>query len=54
MCVVVDCDICTALTIRGSLNHRVTDILHADLYKLATPTTASLLLKRKAEFHEKL
>lgn len=54
MCTVVDYDICTALIICGSLNHRVTDILQADHYKLATPTTASLLLKRKAEFHEKL
>lgn len=53
MCIVVDYDICTAL-ICGSLNHRVTDMLPADHYKLATPTTASLLLKRKAEFHEKL
>jgi len=54
MFIVVDCDICTALIIRGSLKHRVTDILQADHYKLATPTAAPLLLKRKAEFHEKL
>jgi len=41
MCIVADYDICTAVITRESLNHWVTDILQADHYKLATPTTAS-------------
>ena len=46
----------TSFSIPGSLIHGVTNILvlQADHYKLATPTTALLLLKRTAEFHEKL
>lgn len=46
----------TTLSILGSLIHGVTDIhvLQADHYTLATPTTALLLLKRTAEFPEKL